>query len=79
MEAAVRESLVSVTSVRTFWRFSAAVRRCKSEKERTTIKVIDYLAQEIKREETGKARKAKHERTAKLVDSLKAKAAGAGR
>jgi len=43
------------------------------------MKVIDYLAQEIKREETEKARKAKHERMAKLVDSLKAKAAGAGR
>jgi hypothetical protein len=42
--------------------------------------IVDYLAEEIKREEATKTRKAgKHERITKLVVSLQAKAAGAGR
>ena len=41
--------------------------------------VMDYLAEELKREEKKAARAAKHVRMAKLVTSLQAKAAGAGR
>ena len=47
------------------------------------MKVIDYLAEEIKREEAKEAMKTrkagKHKRMRKLVVSLQAKAAGAGR
>jgi len=44
------------------------------------MKIVDYLAGELKREEAMKTRKAgKHERVAKLVVSLQAKAAKAGR
>ena len=41
--------------------------------------VVDYLAEELKREEKKAERAAKHERMTKLVTELKAKAAGAGR
>ena len=44
------------------------------------MKIVDYLAEELKREEAMKTRKTgKHERISKLVVSLQAKAAGAGR
>ena len=42
----------------------------------SNTKVVDYLAEELKREEE---RAAKHTRMTKLVSGLKAKAAGAGR
>jgi hypothetical protein len=44
------------------------------------MKIVDHLAEELKREEATKTRKAgKHERIAKWVVSLQARAAGAGR
>lgn len=45
----------------------------------STARIVDYLAEELKREEKKAARTAKHARMAKLVNGLKAKAAGAGR
>ena len=46
---------------------------------KNNLKVIDYLAEELKREEKKAACEAKHVRTAKLVNNLKAMSAGAGR
>lgn len=46
---------------------------------KNNMKVVDYLAQEIEREARAAKQAAKHERMAKLVSGLKAKAAGAGR
>jgi hypothetical protein len=43
------------------------------------VKQVRPVGSAMDREETAKARKAKHERMAKLVVSLRAKAAGAGR
>ena len=42
-------------------------------------RIVDYLAQEIKREATKTRKEGKHARIAKIVVSLQAKAAGAGR
>jgi len=58
---------------------SSAVKSDSPEREPTmesNTKVVDYLAEELKREEE---RAAKQARMAKLVSGLKAKAAGAGR
>ena len=41
--------------------------------------VVDFLAEELKREEKEAAREAKHARMAKLVNGLKAMTAKAGR
>ena len=40
--------------------------------------VVDFLAEELKREEKKAAREAKHARMAKLVNNLKARGASAG-
>ena len=46
---------------------------------KNNTKVVDYLAEELKREERAAKQAAKHGRMAKLVSDLKAKGAAAGR